>query len=110
LDQGRFIAIAPEGRESLTGALEPGTEGAAYLALKARVPLIPVAFTGTENQQIYGNIKRFRRSPVTMTIGSPFQLEDLPDRREAITRGTETIMRQIASYLPPEYRGVYQDR
>jgi 1-acyl-sn-glycerol-3-phosphate acyltransferase len=107
--QGRFIGIAPEGRESLTGSLEAGTEGAAYLALKAGVPLIPVAFTGTENWRIYGNIKRFRRGEVTVTIGLPFELDDLPDRREAIARGTETIMWQIAHYLPREYRGVYQD-
>src|SRR3990172_6983930 len=32
LAEGRMIAIAPEGRESLTGELEEGTGGAAYLA------------------------------------------------------------------------------
>ena len=35
---GRCVLIAPEGRESVSGALEPGTEGAAYLALQAGVP------------------------------------------------------------------------
>ena len=35
------MGIAPEGRESQTGALEEGTGGAAYLAIKAGVPLVP---------------------------------------------------------------------
>ena len=38
LSEGHFIAIAPEGRESLTGSLEEGTSGAAYLALKTQAP------------------------------------------------------------------------
>jgi hypothetical protein len=35
-------------------------------------------------------------------------LEDLPDRRQAIENGTETIMNSLAGQLPPEYRGIYQ--
>jgi 1-acyl-sn-glycerol-3-phosphate acyltransferase len=107
LRQGRFIAIAPEGRESLTGALEQGTEGAAYLALRAGVPILPLTFTGTENARIYGNLKRLRRTDVTMTVGAPFRLEEQPDRKRAIELGTQIIMRALAAQLPPEYQGVY---
>lgn len=108
LAEGRLISIAPEGRESLIGALEEGTHGAAFLALKADAPILPVTFTGTENKRMIPNIKRLRRTPVTITIGPPFQLEAHEDRRTAIERGTKTIMRKLASQLPPEYRGVYQ--
>src|SRR5512135_266231 len=38
--QGRSVVLAPEGRYSLTKGLEPGGKGAAYLAAKARVPVI----------------------------------------------------------------------
>lgn len=107
LRQGRFIAIAPEGRESLTGALEQGTEGAAYLALKAGVPVLPLTFTGTENARIYGNLKRLRKTDVSITVGVPFRLEELPDRKRAIELGTQKIMRTLAAQLPSEYRGVY---
>ena len=62
LQAGRAIGIAPEGRESLTGALEEGTGGAAYLALKSGAPILPVTFTGTENRIIFGNLKNFKRS------------------------------------------------
>jgi len=107
LSEGRYVAIAPEGRESLTGSLEEGTGGAAYIALKAGVPLIPVTFTGTENNRVYPNMKRFRRTDVTVTVGAPFMLEASADRRESIRRGTDTIMRKLASQLPPHYRGIY---
>lgn len=107
LKEGRFVAIAPEGRESLTGALEEGTGGAAYIALKADVPIIPVTFTGTENRVVYQNLKRLRRSIVTVTIGQPFRLENVGDRRKAVKTGTERIMTTLAAQLPPDRRGVY---
>lgn len=109
LKQGRLIGVAPEGRESLSGELEEGTGGAAYLALKAGVPVVPVTFTGTENKQVIENLKRFRRTKVTMTVGSLFNLVNLKDRRKAITDGTQTIMLALAKQLPPEYRGVYRN-
>jgi 1-acyl-sn-glycerol-3-phosphate acyltransferase len=109
LQEGRLVAIAPEGRESLSGALEEGTGGAAYLALKANVPVLPVTFTGTENARIYGNLKRLRRTKVTVTIGPLFCLENFSSRREAIRQGTLKIMHTLAAQLPPEYRGVYSD-
>ena len=107
LQEGRLIGIAPEARESLTGSLEEGTGGAAYLALKADVSVIPVTFTGTENWRVFGNMKRFRRTEVTVTIGPPFRLDKLPDWKEAVERGTEKIMNTLSQQLPPEYRGAY---
>lgn len=109
LAEGRLLAIAPEGRQSVTGALEPGTEGAAYLALKAGVPVVPVALTGTRNDQVFGALKRLRRPRVSLTVGLPFRLEPPPELswREALTWGTERIMCALARLLPPEYRGVY---
>jgi 1-acyl-sn-glycerol-3-phosphate acyltransferase len=108
LNLGRIISIAPEGRESPIGALEGGTEGAAFLARKAGVPIVPVAITGTENGRIYGNMKRFRRTDVTMTVGDPFLLPDDMDRKIALETGTRLIMEALARLLPEKYRGVYK--
>ena len=108
LEQGHPIAIAPEGRESLSGALEEGTGGAAYLAFKSGAPVLPVTFTGTENRYVYANLKRFRRTPVTLEIGAPFTLQAVGGLRDSIRSGTDQIMRTLADQLPPEYRGVYQ--
>jgi 1-acyl-sn-glycerol-3-phosphate acyltransferase len=108
LEQGRIVGIAPEGRESLTGALEEGTAGAAYLALKADAPVLPVTFTGSENVRLLRNIRRLRRTPMTVTIGPLFHLDPAGDYKAAIERGTREIMMTLARQLPPEYRGVYK--
>ncbi|MGD2158766.1 MAG: lysophospholipid acyltransferase family protein [Anaerolineales bacterium] len=108
LAEGRLVAVAPEGRESLSGSLEEGTGGAAYIALKADVPILPVTFTGTENLRVYGNLKRFRRTEITATVGRTFRLERGKYLREAVQEGTQRIMRKLALQLPKGYRGVYQ--
>ncbi len=109
LSEGRLVSLAPEGRESLTGSLEEGTGGAAFLALKANAPVLPVTFTSTENSRVYGNMKRFRRTSITVTVGPLFHLQASDDRRHDIQQGTQTIMSTLASQLPPEYQGVYQN-
>jgi 1-acyl-sn-glycerol-3-phosphate acyltransferase len=108
LAENRMVGIAPEGRQSVSGGLEEGMGGAAYLALKADVPVIPITFTGTEDDHIFGNLKKFRRPRVSMTVGAPFHLHQTGDRRADIQSGTEQIMRTLAKMLPPEYRGVYR--
>ena len=107
LQEKRFVAVAPEGRESLTGGLESGTNGAAYLAYKSNVPLLPITFTGTENDVFYSNLKRLRRTQMTLTIGPLFYLDPHEDRQESIRYGTEKIMHKLAQQLPAEYQGVY---
>jgi 1-acyl-sn-glycerol-3-phosphate acyltransferase len=107
LEEGRNVIIAPEGRESLTGSLEEGTQGAAYIAWKANVPIQPATITGTENSRIYNNLKRLRRTKVTLTIGKTFILTPETDRTKAIQNGTDRIMQALASQLPKEYQGAY---
>ncbi len=109
LRRGRFVAVAPEGRESLTHSLEEGASGAAFLALKADVPIVPIAVTGTENERVYGSLRHFRprRTHATMAVGRPFRLAQTGGRRESMRLGTERIMRELARLLPPQYRGVY---
>ena len=107
LDQGRFILIAPEGRMSLIGGLEEGQHGAAFLAIKADVPIIPVVVIGTENAHVYGHLKRLRRAPVMLRVGKAFRLSQQADRREMIREGTRQIMETLAELLPDAYRGSY---
>jgi 1-acyl-sn-glycerol-3-phosphate acyltransferase len=111
LQEGYMVAVAPEGRESLTGALEEGTGGAAFLALKANAPILPITFTGTENRVVFANLKKLRRSNFTMTVGELFYLESLQEtpqtQRDTIRLATEEIMLKLAAQLPPKYRGKY---
>jgi 1-acyl-sn-glycerol-3-phosphate acyltransferase len=108
LAEGRVIGIAPEGRYSLTGALEEGTGGAAFLAYKSDVPVLPIAITGTENEKVYGNMKKLRRTPVQIQVGKMFRLnEQVSAKKDAVPEGTRLIMQALADLLPEEYRGAY---
>lgn len=103
LREGQALLIAPEGRESLTGALERAKEGTAFIVQHSHVPIVPVAITGTAWKQVLPAWKRLRRPRVTVTFGSPFTLPPDASRREA----ADLIMRRLAALLPLDYRGVY---
>jgi 1-acyl-sn-glycerol-3-phosphate acyltransferase len=107
LAEGRVILIAPEGRYTMAQGLEEGNEGAAFLAIKAGVPIIPAALTGTENERVYGSLRRLRRAAVTLTVGEPFRLKPVAASRERMRQGTRQIMESLARLLPEEYRGAY---
>jgi 1-acyl-sn-glycerol-3-phosphate acyltransferase len=107
--ENRIIVIAPEGRYSLIRGLEEGSHGAAYLAVKADIEVVPVVVIGTENERIYGHLKRLRRAQVSLRIGKPFRIIQQPDHRETLRAGTRQIMQHLAALLPEEYRGAYGD-
>src|SRR5690554_764101 len=109
LQQGGALGIAPEGTRSTTGSLIPAKTGAAYLATKAGVPIVPVAVTGTETA--VRKLLSFRRPHIILRFGKPFHLPplDRKDRAGSLQRNTDAIMCRIAALLPPEYRGVYAD-
>lgn len=108
LSQGRFVAIAPEGRQSVVGGLEEGTEGAAFLAMKSGAPIVPVAMTGTENENVYGHMRKWKRARVTLSVGEMFYLKEQADRQKMLREGTSQIMESLASLLPESYRGNYK--
>jgi len=110
LAEGRMIALAPEGRQAVEGQLEEGTEGAAFLAMKTGALIVPVAMTGTENENIY-NRKWWRRARVTFSVGQPFKLspkEKQADRQKMTRDGTRQIMDSLARLLPESYLGNYK--
>lgn len=111
MDSGNSLVIAPEGTRSKTGALIEGKPGVAYLAARSGFPVVPVAITGTEDKVIFGNIKRLRKSPVTLTAGKPFTLPPIPreNREETLQAFTDEIMCQIAALLPERYHGAYAE-
>ncbi len=103
LTRGRAMGMSPEGTRSRTGGLQQGRSGVAYLALKAGVPVIPVALWGVE--QIGRNVRRLRRSDVYLRVGAPMKM----DPALSLDENTERLMRAIAAMLPERYRGVYGD-
>jgi 1-acyl-sn-glycerol-3-phosphate acyltransferase len=107
LEEGRLVIVAPEGRYSLADGLEPGSKGAAYLASRAGVPIIPMALTGTQNENVYGCLRQFRRPRLSLTIGEQLVLGNGKTSRQELERDTQRLMHALAALLPPEYRGAY---
>jgi 1-acyl-sn-glycerol-3-phosphate acyltransferase len=109
LDQGKALGISPEGTRSKTGLLQEGKPGTALLALRAHVPIIPVAITGTQ-----GSFKKaitFQRPSITARFGPviPAPILERGNREAQLQSLTDEIMCQIASMLPKGTRGFYEN-
>ena len=98
LESGGIIGVFPEGRRVRTWGDAPVTRGAAWLAVKADVPLVPVAIWGTQHAMPFDTM-RLRRAPVRVVVGCPIepaQFAECADRVQALTRAvTEDLDREI---------------
>ena len=109
LRNGSIFGLAPEGTRSRVGHLIKAKDGAAYLASRADVPLVPV---GVVNTDVVGeNFKRLRRTKLEVHIGEPFELPDMGRRAKGkdLEAYTHLIMVHIAQLLPERYHGYYAD-
>ncbi len=109
LNEGKILAIAPEGTRSKNGRLQIGHPGITMIAVKTNTPIIPVAFYGGE--LIWDNIHRLVRTPFHIRVGKIFTIDpalSLNDR-DLRQKATDQIMYQVADLLPEKYRGVYSD-
>jgi 1-acyl-sn-glycerol-3-phosphate acyltransferase len=109
MKEDNILVIAPEGTRSRVGSLIEAKPGVSYLATKLNRPIIPVALTGTEDKVLFGNLKRLKRTRVTITAGPAFILPPLPKegRDEALKQYTDEIMCHIAVLLTEKYHGFY---
>lgn len=109
LQAGGLLGIAPEGTRSKMGSMIPAKTGVAYLADKAKTPLIPTAISGTEIA--FREVRRFRRPRLKLQFGRPFYLPplDRKNREKSMQQHTDEIMCTIAAMLPPKYWGAYRD-
>ena len=70
------LLIFPEGGRAADGVLQPFKDGAAYIAIKAGVPVVPLGIVGThEILPMHSGI--FHRGPVILRIGDPIPTADL---------------------------------
>jgi 1-acyl-sn-glycerol-3-phosphate acyltransferase len=111
LQDGGVLAIAPEGTRSPTGEMIKARPGVSYLAAKSGAPLVPVAVTGSEDENVKSHLLHCRRAHVILRVGEPFNLPplDRKDREATLEQYTDEIMCRIAVLLPEAYRGYYAD-
>ena len=97
--EGELVGMFPEGRINETNRLMlPGRPGAALVALRARVPIVPCYLTGSPND---GTTLGFLFTPARtrLTIGKIIDLTDYYDReptKELLGELTIRIMKEIA--------------
>lgn len=109
LKNGSVFGLAPEGTRSQIGALIKARDGAAYLATRAKVPVLPV---GISNTDILGyNMARMKHTNLEIRIGKPFLLPGLDQRPRGseLAAYTHLIMVHIAALLPKRHWGYYAD-
>jgi 1-acyl-sn-glycerol-3-phosphate acyltransferase len=89
------VLIFPEGTRSDDGQLQRFRDGAAFLAIQAGVPLLPVAIVGTDIL-LPARSSCFTTTNIEVRIGEPIPVEGLtPRNRAALTAQLEAAVRQL---------------
>ena len=108
LNEGSIFGLAPEGTRSKVRKLIEAKDGAAYLASRAGVPILPVGVVNTD--RVGPNLLRLRRTRLETHVGQPFLL---PIGKRAkgpeLEAATHLIMVHIANLIPARYHGYYAD-
>jgi 1-acyl-sn-glycerol-3-phosphate acyltransferase len=101
--RGTSVFIFPEGGRSMDGVLQPFKEGAAYVAIKAGVRLVPVALVGTREVLAMGSAT-VHAAPVTLRIGEPIPVAGLTlrDREELTEQAREQVVQMLAIGARPK--------
>lgn len=100
LESGDVVGVFPEGtRVTHWGTLSP-KRGAAWLAVKAEVPLIPVALLGTG--RAFGLDNRLHRAAIRVSIGPPMTGRD---PNELTNRWARWITAEVAAHPGMEVSG-----
>lgn len=87
LQKGKVFGIFPEGRRSVTGELDELERGAAFLALRCNVPILPV----------YSDPRTYRKLRVNMIVGEPMDAAAIAAAHKG--RSVDVVTQAIADKL-----------
>jgi 1-acyl-sn-glycerol-3-phosphate acyltransferase len=94
-ERGVSVLLFPEGGRSLDG-LREFRDGAAYIAIKAGVPLVPIALVGMRPLLPMGSI-HIRRGKVVLRVGDPIPTAGL--KPSGHTELTRRLYREVSHLL-----------
>jgi 1-acyl-sn-glycerol-3-phosphate acyltransferase len=96
-----ILAVAGEGRLSdREGAIVPLEEGPAYLALRAQVPIVPLAVIGTRWLR-FGKRVTLRFGPAIETAGRKADRATIMALTAELTRAMEKLLEGVKDEDPP---------
>lgn len=111
LDQGRAVALYPEGTRSLDGRLYKGRTGVAFLALQTGAPVVPVGLIGTDEVMPVGAKRPSRQHRATVKFGQPLDLAHHGPATSGKARrlATDDIMSAIHALSGQELANAYNE-
>jgi 1-acyl-sn-glycerol-3-phosphate acyltransferase len=80
LRSGMPLFVFPEGGRTPTGELQSFLSGAAYLAIRAQVPLVPIALSGVYDL-LPIHTRHLYPSALTLTVGEPIETTGMTPRQ-----------------------------
>jgi 1-acyl-sn-glycerol-3-phosphate acyltransferase len=96
LRSGMPLFVFPEGGRTPEGQLQPFLSGAAYLAIRAQVPLVPIALSGVYDL-LPIHTHHFYPCGLTLQVGEPIDTKGMTVRQ--IDKLTERMRDAIATML-----------
>ena len=101
----KSVLIFPEGTRSKDHIIKRGYNGATLLAIDTNSVLLPLGIYGTETITNYLQFL-FPRKRVTVNIGKPFKIMNVPEKKNKETYDLITIeiMERISNLLPDKYK------
>jgi 1-acyl-sn-glycerol-3-phosphate acyltransferase len=99
---GEPLCIFPEGTRRNGPVVDGVYEGAAYIALKAKVPLIPVGIGGTE--RIMRADALYRPGKVAVVVGDPIVEPNPTVKRDVVARVTAQLAEGIQAAFDESQR------
>lgn len=99
LESGHPIGVFPEGRRVAVWGEMPLKTGAAWLAIRASVPVVPVAIWGSQHAMPMDGM-RIRRAPIRVVVGLPIDPEPFLEQSDPLV----TLNESIRSALDRELR------
>ncbi|MBE7159250.1 MAG: 1-acyl-sn-glycerol-3-phosphate acyltransferase, partial [Rhodospirillales bacterium] len=86
LESGLPLMVFPEGGRTENGALQPMAAGAAWMAIKAQVPLVPLTLVGTY-ELLPIHVYALHPRPLKLVVGRPISTTGMSTREaEALTK------------------------
>lgn len=104
LRAGVPILVFPEGTRSRTGELGTPKPGAAALAQKVGVPLVPIAMSGGHEAMPVGKMMPKFRSKVALYIGKPMYSREGEEPADFMARAFEAISLMLEQETPNPVR------
>lgn len=95
IKKGISIFVFPEGTRTRNGEMSPFKEGTFKIATKTNCPIIPVAFSNTEDI-FEGHFPWVKKTRVVMHYGKPIYLDDLtPEEKKHVGAYTQKVITEM---------------